>query len=104
VLLAAYDIRPPEPLYATRPLAQPFGTALVLTPQRSARALASLEFAPVQADLSVMQDATLESLRCGNPAGRALPLLVRLALGEAGDAVLPGTGAQRWCVRVQPCD
>ncbi|MGH8506304.1 MAG: beta-ketoacyl synthase chain length factor [Stenotrophobium sp.] len=103
VLLAAYDICPPEPLYATRPLTQPFGVALVLTPQRSTRALACVEVAPTPAAETVMADAALESLRIGNPAGRALPLLERLAWREPGDVILPGTGTQRWRLRVQPC-
>ena len=101
VLFAAYDIRPPEPLYATRPLAMAMGVALVLTPQRSARTLASLEVMPTQAAETIMADAALESLRRSNPAGRALPLLRLLATRAVGDVVLAGSGTQRWQLRVQ---
>ncbi|MGH8460322.1 MAG: beta-ketoacyl synthase chain length factor [Stenotrophobium sp.] len=101
VLLAAYDIRPPEPLYATRPLAQAMGVALVLTPQRSARSLASLGITLSRAAETVMADAQLEGLRCCNPAGRALPLLRLLALQASGDVIVAGTGKQHWQMRVQ---
>lgn len=103
-LLVAYDIRPPEPLFTVRPLTQPVGVALVLTPQRSSRSLATLELAPATAEVSTMKDAVLEDLRCSNPAGRALPLLALLATQQAGDVVLSGTGTQCWRLQVQPCD
>ncbi|MGH8457261.1 MAG: beta-ketoacyl synthase chain length factor [Stenotrophobium sp.] len=102
VLMAAYDIRPPDPLHATRPLQHAVGAALVLTPERTAASLASLVVSSTQDAETAMTDAVLESLRRGNPAARALPLLQLLARKAAGRVVLAGTGAQRWQWQVQP--
>ena len=83
VLLVASDTPYPEPLHATRPLANAFGLAFVLTPHASARTIASLHVALVPVDaqvpLTLCQDPSLESLRANIPAARALPLLQALA-------------------------
>ena len=101
VLLAAYDVRPPEPLCAVRPIAQPLGAALVLTAQRSERSLAQVSLQPAMEPETTLDDASLEALRLSNPAGRALPLLRLLARGEAGFVIIAGIGAQRWRLEVQ---
>lgn len=88
VLLVSYDIPPPAPLYATRPIAQPAGVALVLNAQPQG-ALARLELAFSTTAETACSDAGLEALRLANPAARALPLLQLLAAGSAGEAVLP---------------
>ena len=100
VLLAAYDIRPPEPLYATRPLTESIGVALVLSAQPSMKALARIELHSTVHSSVAMENAALESLRLSNPAGRALPLLRLLALKISGVAVLDGTGDQHWHLRM----
>ena len=101
VLLAAYDVRPPEPLYAVRSIAQPLGAALVLTAQRSERSLAQISLQSAAEPETALDDASLESLRQCNPAGRALPLLRLLAYGKAGSVVIAGVST-RWRVDLEP--
>jgi hypothetical protein len=102
VLAAAYDLRPPEPLFGGRPLQCSAGVALILTPERSTRSLAMLELASSNAAETLLADAALETLRLGNPACRALPLLRLLALAQAGEVCLAGSAGQRWLLSVQP--
>jgi hypothetical protein len=85
VLLVAYDAPYPEPLYATRPTADPFAVGLVLV------AVGSGGGTPITASLSdgtarKMPSAELERMRLGTPAGRSLPLLAQLALAAPGVA------------------
>jgi hypothetical protein len=90
VLLVASDTPYPEPLHATRPLADSFGLALVLTPQATAGSMAALQIELVDAGsapLSVCSDASLEFLRAHTPAAHALPLLQALARGAAGQSL-----------------
>lgn len=89
VLLVAFDVPAPELLHPHRPFVCPFACALVLAPASAGReptlALALREVAAGQAE-TTMADAALETMRTGNPAARALPLLA--ALAAAGPAVL----------------
>lgn len=77
-LLAVYDIIPPAPLQAKRPIQCEFGAAFLFTPTRTAQSLAQLS-------LSVSQDVgdnavePWANLIASNPSARALPLLVALA-------------------------
>lgn len=91
VLLVAYDIPPPEPLHATRPIAQPAAVALALCAPGSGRpVLASLTLKlESETRESPCEDASLEALRLANPAARALPLLIALARGETAALHLP---------------
>ncbi|SMH36460.1 beta-ketoacyl synthase chain length factor [Azospirillum agricola] len=79
--LIAYDLPYPEPLHAVRPIAAPFGMALVLTPEPTGRSFARLDIALSDGGgpPSRMADDALEALRAGNPTARALPLLAALA-------------------------
>jgi hypothetical protein len=81
VLLIAYDTPYPEPLRGIRDVVEPFGAALLLTRERTGRAIAELEVVmdvqPLQP--SRMSDSALERLRTLNPCARALPLLAALA-------------------------
>lgn len=97
VLLAAYDVVPPAPLFDARPIAQPFGAALVL---RADAGAARLRIAASADEETVMDDAALEALRRANPAARALPLLRLLARAQAGRVVFAGVGAQRWALEL----
>ncbi len=112
VLLVAYDLPYPPPLSALRPIAAGFGVALVLSSAPSERALARLliDLGEAGGPAAGCLDPGLETLRRGNPAARALPLLAALARGAArGDAC--GFGGpirfdlNRAClhVQVQPC-
>ena len=78
-LLVAYDTPYPEPLQTLRPIAHAFGCALLLTPQRSARSLASLALSLTGDSASTLATPALEAMRRQIPAARALPLLARLA-------------------------
>jgi hypothetical protein len=102
VLLVAYDLRPPAPLFDARPLQCSTGVAFVLTAERSERSLAQIELDTTDGDETPMPEPALEALRLGNPACRALPLLRLLALEQAGEICLSGVGEQRWQLRVQP--
>jgi hypothetical protein len=88
-LLVAFDLPPPEPIYAKRPIAQPVGVALVLTRERTAKSLASLRCVPTADPQTVLKTPGLEALRVSNPAARALPLLSLLALRHSGSVILP---------------
>jgi 3-oxoacyl-(acyl-carrier-protein) synthase len=92
VTLIAYDMPYPEPLQTARPMAAMFGVALVLTPRRLDRALASLTIvmADTESDATGMADPALEQLRLGNPAARALPLLAAIASAGAATIHLDG--------------
>lgn len=87
-LLVAFDLPPPGPLYAKRPIAQPLGVALVLTREPTPKALASLRCEWTASAPTVMEEPDLESLRIANPAARALPLLSLLAQRRSGAVIL----------------
>jgi hypothetical protein len=92
VTLAAYDLPHPEPLHHVRPIEGIFASALVLSPQPTARTFAALGITAVQLGLAAtpMADAGLERLRIGNPAARGLPLLAAIALGQPATIRLEG--------------
>lgn len=94
VMLVAYDTPYPQPLGGVREVVEPFGTALLLTRDRTSKSLARLrvDFDAPAADPSRMENPALERLRLGNPSAHALPLLAALA-GAAGKAVVLERGA-----------
>jgi hypothetical protein len=100
VLLVAYDAVAPAPLFAKRPLDLTASVALILGPATaaSARRIAI----DLGGDGETRSAGALESLRAGNPALRALPLLELVARGEAGDVVVRGTGELRATLRFTP--
>ena len=102
VLLVTYDICPPEPLHAKRPLSANVGVALVLTPHRTDACIARLDIHASEKTETPIHDAALESLRLSNPAARVLPLLQQLAHKTAGVISLEGTGGQGWSLTLQP--
>jgi hypothetical protein len=91
ILLIAYDLPYPEPLNNVRRIEASFGTALILSPEPSDRALAVLTIRMAVDPLgeaSLCLDAGLEDLRRGNPAARSLPLLSLLAARLTGEVRL----------------
>jgi hypothetical protein len=102
VLLVAFDLPPPSPLYAKRPIEHPASVALVLTPERTARSLAKMRSEASSERATTMSDETLETLRCSTPAARALPLLERLARRESGRVVLAGGSGVGHALAVEP--
>ncbi len=102
VLLLCYDSPYPEPLAGIRRLAEPFGSALLLTRERTPRTLGELELTldaqPQPA--SSMANPALERLRSGNPSARALPLLAALAGAQPHLVTLERGAGQTLRVRV----
>ena len=84
VLLVAYDLAPPPPLYAAQPLTGPFAIALLISPQQLSHSFAHFSIRLVQGtgEETKMTEPSLEGLRKGNPAARALPLLAAIAKGK----------------------
>lgn len=78
-LLVAYDLPAPEPLLHKRPVAHPFGIALLLTRAPTIHGLARIEWQLGGGEESRLADRGLEELRRSNPAARALPLLAAVA-------------------------
>lgn len=103
VLLIAYDSEYPEPLHAKRDTPDCGGVALLLGAQRSSSSLASIQVGPSMGAPDVLTDAGLENLRQQIPALRALPLLLRLATGQAGTVCLDYLPPMQLTVDVQPC-
>jgi hypothetical protein len=92
VLLVAHDWPLPEPLHRARMIVAPFAAGFRLV-RASSRSLAEIECVPASgAVASRLPDGPLETLRTGNAAARALPLLAALAQGGTQTVVLPATG------------
>ena len=104
VLLVSYDVPYPEPLLAARPTIGILGVALLLSPEASPAAFATIDL-QLQADApapSRMQDAGLEALRAGNPTGRGLPLLQALAGPSNALVVIEYLNGTALCAQVRP--
>lgn len=85
VLLACYDAPYPEPLAATRPIADAFGFALLLEGERDG---VKIEAQTTREKPQPMASDALERVRRGIPSARALPLLARLAARQPGRVVI----------------
>lgn len=102
-VLLACDTAYPEPLYSARPIPDAFGIALVLSPRRSAQALAQMTVDLTDASADELDDAALENLRNAIPAARGLPLLRAIALGEDRHVVLDYLDNTRLSVAITLC-
>ena len=106
VLLVAYDLPPPPPLYAARPFREGFAAALLLTRTPSPRALARIDLVlsndPTE-EATSMEDARLEALRSGNQAARSLPLLAAIARRHDTLVRLEYLEAQHLLIEVVSC-
>jgi len=100
-LLIAYDTPYPEPLHTARPIADSFAVALVLTAQ-GAKAGPRIEARLEERAADTLDDASLEAVRRGIPAARALPLLRVLALEAPAEVALEYLDGGSLCVRVRP--
>lgn len=103
-LLIASDTEYPYPLSGACPIRDPFGTALVLAPSKTARTLAGIDVQLTDAPATTLSSATLEAVRLGNPAARALPLLEALATRRAATVVLDYLNDLRVRVDIMPTD
>lgn len=108
LLLVAHDTPLPEPLHGVRPFSAMFGAALVLTRERTPHSLAQIQIATAPASdvaaETTMNDPGLESLRRGNPAARALPLLSAVAARREADIVLPYLEGLAMSARIAPLE
>ncbi len=101
VLLVAYDAVAPAPLLAKRPLASSASVALVLG-RGDRGAFGALDIDVNGSGETACTRAALETLRVGNPALRALPLLELVAALCPGTVTLRGTGGLRVNVTYSP--
>ncbi len=103
-LLVAYDLPYPTALASCRPIAAPFGTALVISPQPGDTALATLSIDVRQKPIAetALEDSALDALRAGVPAARALPMLASVARGEARETLIPYVAGSFLAIRVTP--
>jgi hypothetical protein len=103
--LIAYDLPYPEPLNAVRKIGSSFGVGLVIVPAPSEHTIARLTLA-IEAHNdapTAMTVAPLETIRCGNPAARSLPLLEAIARGADSRIVLDYLGDRSVTLSVAPC-
>jgi hypothetical protein len=103
VLLIAYDTPYAPPLGRMRSLTEPFGTALLLTRDRTTESIAGLDITlDAQArEISHMSDPALERLRAGNPCARSLPLLAVLAGAPSESVTLERDAGQTLSISVR---
>ncbi|MEO7742478.1 MAG: beta-ketoacyl synthase chain length factor [Usitatibacter sp.] len=87
-LLISYDAPYPEPLYSTRPVTGSFSVSLVLGADEGAKPGRAIAITTTPDSPTRMDDARLEAVRVGIPAGRSLPLLALLAGAQPGRVVL----------------
>jgi hypothetical protein len=98
VLLVAYDNLPPARLATKRQITVPVAVALLLMEDAQGATL-TISLDGVGSE-STFDNTTLEALRLGNPAARALPLMQLLAAGEDGEVWLPYMHDQLVNIRV----
>jgi hypothetical protein len=103
-LLVCFDAPYPEPLASARPIEAPFACSLLLARMKGSCALAGLDVGSTRGEpVSRMSDPALESLRLGNPAARALPLLAALAAQRPTRVVLEHVAGRQLGIDVTPC-
>jgi Beta-ketoacyl synthase, N-terminal domain len=103
-LLVAFDLPPPQPLHAKRPIGSSAGVAMVLTHSQTPRSMAKLQCTQTRERPTIASTPALEELRRSNPATAALPLLELLARGESAPIVLPLSDTSSLRVEVGPLD
>ena len=104
VAVIAYDVQYPEPLRFVRSIGAPFATALVLTPEPTTSAFASIDITlrPKSVAPTTARILELETLRGNTPAARSLPLLQALARKMPAEVVLPYLAELELALIVQP--
>ena len=103
ILLISYDAEYPEPIFATRPVPDAGGVALLLAPARSERSVAALKVSLGGTPSTPMALPALEQLRLAIPAMRSLPMLELLARRQAGTVSLDYLVPLQMQVEVAPC-
>lgn len=82
VILVAYDLPPPPPLFMASGVSLKFAVALTLTSRPSPHSFTELAIELINRSLqpaTIMDDRQLEALRLATPAARSLPLLSAIA-------------------------
>ena len=105
VALIAYDQPYVEPLHTIRPIGASFGVALVMAPQSTGHAFATLDisFVPGETSATRMADSALDAVRAAVPAARCLPLLAALARGATAVVVLSYGAENHLRIEVARC-
>lgn len=101
-LLLAFDTNYPEPLLSLRPIPHALGVALVLSPVRTDKTLATLGMAITTLPSTSMDEPALERMRTQVPTARGLPVMQLLARRETGAAVIDYLGGRQLRVDVMP--
>lgn len=102
-LLIAYDAEYPDVIRSARPIPDAAGIGLVLSPAPSATSRARIDITLSDAPTTPLADPALDGLRLAIPALRGLPLLQRLATGEAGHVQLEYLDPLGLSVHLSPC-
>lgn len=102
VLLLSYDLPYPHPLAERCAIDAPFASALLLQHQPSDNCIAKLVIETGSDAENQMENPQLETMRLGNPAARAIPLLSAIAKGE-GLCALPYLADTQLQVEVTLC-
>jgi hypothetical protein len=102
-VLMTSDTTYPEPMRSKRPIPDNFGIALVLAPEPSARAIASITLTLTHDAADKLENAALETLRLAIPSARGLPLLRAVAVEKPAHVVLDYLDDMRLALEVAPC-
>jgi hypothetical protein len=90
VLLVAYDLPYPPPLYAVRPVAAPFAVAMVLAPEAGPGSLACSRLTVTsESSAHAPFPAVLQGGLASNPAAQSLLLLEAIARKRCEPVRLP---------------
>lgn len=101
VLLVCYDHPGPAALARHVPVCAPFAVAMMLMPDATNGHCCALDMTVIgQGPETDVNHRELETLRRGNAAARALPLLVAVARGKGGSVLLPYVGHSMLAVEV----
>jgi Beta-ketoacyl synthase, N-terminal domain len=109
VLLLVHDLPYPEPLNGVRPVHGLFSLALLLRAQPDAKSLytLTLEMGYAHNEKTAetkLDNELLERLRLGNPAARALPLLMAIATKSDKSFTISGTNQTLLTMTVRHVD
>jgi Beta-ketoacyl synthase, N-terminal domain len=102
VLAIAYDSPYPEPLNGARPIADSFAVAIALASSASTTRGPTLTLELARELPEALSDETLERMRRGIPAARALPLLLLLAREAGGETVIEYLDGLALHARIEP--
>ena len=105
VLLVAYDLPVPAPLYEARPIAAGFAVAFVLDlPSEDSSIVLQVRLEATCVEETVcLKDLGLDRVRQGNPAARSLPLLSAIARGGGRTVRLNMLDSQQCILDLESC-